>query len=97
MAVDREDSEYWLKKYWRPLMAMQYLLVCLFDFMFAPIMTGILSIITNQPYMQWHPLTLEGGGLYHASMAAIVGITAWTRGMEKIEQMKTEPPTEPRI
>jgi len=95
--LDEEDDPEasWIKCYWRPLMAMQYLCVCVFDFMAAPILTGILSAIFGIPYVQWHPITLEGGGLYHMAMAAIVGITAYTRGMEKIERIKTEI-TEPR-
>lgn len=89
-AVAPEPNEDWVKAYWRPLMAMQYLFVCIFDFVVAPVLTGILSAIFGIPYMQWHPITLEGGGLYHVSMGAIVTMTAWTRGMEKIETIKNE-------
>lgn len=31
----------------------------------------------------WKPLTLEGGGLFHLSFGAILGVAAWTRGQEK--------------
>lgn len=34
--------------------------------------------------IQWNPLTLQGGGLYHLAMGAVIGITAWSRGQEKI-------------
>jgi len=32
---------------------------------------------------EWHPLTLEGGGLFHLSFGAILGVAAFTRGQEK--------------
>jgi hypothetical protein len=32
----------------------------------------------------WVPLTLQGGGLFHMSFMAIVGVAAFTRGREKI-------------
>jgi len=31
----------------------------------------------------WEPLTLVGGGLFHVSFGAILGVAAWTRGREK--------------
>ena len=32
----------------------------------------------------WNPLTLQGGGLFHISMGAVLGVAAWTRGQEKL-------------
>jgi len=32
---------------------------------------------------EWTPLTLQGGGLFHLSFAAILGVSAFTRGQEK--------------
>jgi len=32
----------------------------------------------------WTPLTLEGGGLFHLSFGAIIGVAAFTRGKEKV-------------
>jgi hypothetical protein len=40
----------------------------------------------------WQPLTLQGGGLIHIAFGAILGISAWTRGQEKIETIKNPPP-----
>lgn len=31
----------------------------------------------------WMPLTLQGGGLFHLSFGAILGVAAFTRGQEK--------------
>jgi hypothetical protein len=33
------------------------------------------------PHPQWTPLTLQGSGLFHIAFGAIVGVTAWTRGV----------------
>jgi hypothetical protein len=38
----------------------------------------------------WQPLTLQGGGLVHIAFGAILGISAYTRGQEKIAQVKSE-------
>jgi hypothetical protein len=32
---------------------------------------------------EWTPLTLQGGGLFHLSFGAILGVAAFTRGQEK--------------
>lgn len=80
------DDEGWFSNRWRPAMAWQYFVVCLFDFMVAPILMGFYSAYTGD-YHPWEPLTLHGGGLYHLSMAAIVGVTVWSRGQEKMLQL----------
>lgn len=37
----------------------------------------------------WEPLTLKATGLFHMAFGAILGVTAWTRGQEKIQRAKT--------
>ena len=80
----------WLFTTWRPLMAFQYLAVCLFDFMLAPICTAMFYYWTGQAgeYAAWKPITLQGGGTYHLAMMAIVGVSAWSHGREKMEYWK---------
>lgn len=76
-------------------MAWQYLVVCLFDFLFAPILTGWYAWFAKVPYEAWKPITMSEGGFYHMAMGAIVGITAWTRGNEKIARHQSySPPIE---
>ena len=84
--TDPEDS--WMKNFWRPLMAVQYCLVCVFDFIVAPLLTGIYAYATHTTYLQWDPLTLKATGFYHVAMAAILGVASWTRGQEKIKQIE---------
>jgi hypothetical protein len=83
-----EDAEYvkWFHTYWRPAMGWQYLVVCLFDFLIAPILTGLYSYYTGS-YHVWEPLTIKGGGMYHLAMGAVVGISVWSRGREKMLYM----------
>lgn len=81
-----EDS--WIKHFWRPAIAWQYLAVCLFDFMLAPIMLTIFAYVTGTPYIAWTPLTLQMNGFYHLSMGAIVGVSSWSRGQEKITKIQ---------
>lgn len=83
------EKEHWSQRFWRPAMAWSYLTICLFDFMVAPILSGILSIITGKAMIAWVPLTLQNGGLYHIAMGAVTGVTAWSRGKEKITAMQT--------
>lgn len=82
------SQENWIKSYWRPIMGWSYIVVCVMDFIVFPALVMILPIYghkhgVNIEYAQWQPLTLQFGGLYHMAMAAIMGVTAWTRGISQ--------------
>lgn len=81
--LDQQNYNHWFYQSWRPAMAYQYLAVCLFDFIFAPIMCGVWSALTGQVH-EWSPLTLHAGGLYHVAMGAVCGVAVWSRGQEKM-------------
>lgn len=82
----KSDNVEWLRNTWRPIMGWQYMLTCTFDFIIFPIGFSILQTMFNGIVsQQWHPITLEGAGLYHISMGAILGVSAWTRGQEKLQ------------
>jgi hypothetical protein len=84
-------TDTWLQKYWRPMMAVSYMIIILFDFIFAPVLWSILQAMSSGVVsLQWSPLTLLSGGIFHAAMGAVLGITAFTRGQEKIERMRTD-------
>jgi len=74
----------WLNKTWRPMVGYTYILICLFDFIIAPVINYIFFLKSEQPLIHWTSLTLSNGGLFHLSMGAILGITSWTRGQEKL-------------
>lgn len=74
----------YLASRWRPIVAVVYAFIVLFDFVFAPILWGVLIYLVDGDVIQWNPLTLDQGGIFHIGMSAVLGITAWSRGQEKI-------------
>lgn len=88
---------------WRPMMAVMYMLTCLFDFVLFPVGWTLIQFYEteaiNDAFRQWDPLTLQGGGLFHVAMGAVLGVTAWSRGQEKMSGTSTYghgTPTPPR-
>lgn len=75
---------------WRPALAWSYVVICLFDFMFGPIFYNILQYYNpDQQIGMWQAITLQGGGLYHLSMGAVIGISAHGRTQEKLANNNT--------
>lgn len=82
LKVQQED---WMVKKWRPMMGWTYMATCIFDFILGPILYNLLQYWNpGQAVGMWTPLTLQGGGMYHIAMGAILGISAWSRGQEKM-------------
>jgi hypothetical protein len=79
----QKDLSSWVRNLWRPAMAWQYLFVCLFDFVIGPVLTFVFAGHTGTDLQQWHPLTLQGSGLYHIAMGAVVGVNVYSRMQEK--------------
>ena len=66
-------------------MAWSYMIICLFDFIVAPVLWSLfMAMYKGNVTEAWSPLTLQGAGLFHLSMGAILGVTAWSRGQEKM-------------
>lgn len=88
--MKKQTGADWLKNTWRPLMAWLYLVVCAFDFVIFPAAWPTLQTYFefSKELTQWNATTLQGGALFHIAMGAILGISAWTRGYEKIEANK---------
>jgi polyferredoxin len=76
--------ETWINNRWRPAMGWMYLVVCVFDFVIFPVAWAMLKSVLGEPVTAWEPLTLQGAGLFHISMGAVLGITAWGRSKEKM-------------
>lgn len=86
MSPQEENKETWFNRRWRPAMAWSYMVICIFDFIAAPILWSILQATYKGNVTEaWAPLTLQGAGLFHLAMGAILGVTAWSRGQEKME------------
>ena len=81
-------EEDWMTKKWRPMMAVMYMIACIFDFVLFPIMFTAVQFwetqAANDAFRQWAPITLQGGGLFHVAMGAVLGVSAWSRGQEKM-------------
>jgi len=90
--LEKQD-EHWVKAYWRPAMGWLYMAINLMDFIIFPSISMFMPIIykafgVQMGYTAWVPLTLSNGGLIHLSFAAILGVAAFTRGQEKIANIK---------
>ena len=86
--VEKKPDEDWMTKKWRPMMAMMYMTCCLFDFALFPIMFTVVQFwevqAANDAFRQWVPITLQGGGLFHVAMGAVLGVSAYGRTQEKV-------------
>lgn len=80
-------KENWFYRAWRPAVAWGYLFLCIFDFFLAPVLLTAYCYYTGTPYIPWEPITTKGGSILHASLGGISGISAWSRGKEKIASM----------
>ena len=88
----------WMQKYWRPCAAFMYMICCLSDFAIFPIMFTVVQFweqeASNDAFRQWVPITLQGGGLFHVSMCAVLGVSAYGRTQEKLAGQSAVPPAE---
>lgn len=82
-------QENWIRSHWRPMMAFVYMAVVIFDFIVGPIFWSIVQIYGGSVALQWTPLTLISGGVFHAAMGAVLGVSAFSRGREKVETLRT--------
>jgi len=80
-----KKKEDWMNSKWRPMMGWMYMCICMFDFMIAPILwSTIQALFHGGITTQWQPLTLQGAGLFHVAMGAVIGISAYGRTQEKL-------------
>jgi len=82
--ADENKNEDWMQKKWRPAMGWMYMIICTLDMAIFPVMWSLLQVFTDQTVTQWSPLTLQGAGLFHLAMGAVLGIAAWGRTQEKV-------------
>jgi hypothetical protein len=83
--TDAKPQEDWMARRWRPAMGWLYMAVCAMDFMIFPVLWSVLQSVSHgQVTNQWQPLTLQGAGLFHLAMGAVLGIAAYGRTQEKM-------------
>ena len=84
----KKPDDDWMTRKWRPMMAIMYMFCCLADFFIFPIMFTVVQFwetaIQNDAFRQWVPITLQGGGLFHVAMGAVLGVAAYGRTQEKL-------------
>ena len=89
LAEQNKQNEDWMVKKWRPAMGWTYMAICILDMAIFPILWSVVQVMTKTDLTQWNPLTLQGAGLFHLAMGAVLGIAAWSRGQEKISGKNT--------
>ena len=85
MSESEKKKEDWMNSKWRPMMGWMYMGVCIFDFVVAPVLWSLTQALFHGGVnVQWQPLTLQGAGLFHISMGAVLGLAAYGRTQEKL-------------
>ena len=83
-SASESKKEDWMNSKWRPMMGWMYMLVCTMDMVVFPVLWSLLQTMTHTTITQWNPLTLQGAGLFHIAMGAVLGIAAFGRTQEKL-------------
>lgn len=89
--AEGKEPEHWVKAFWRPAMGWLYMLINLMDFVVFPAIAMFLPVIMRgvgiqMQYVAWQSITLSNGGLIHLAFGAILGVSAWSRGQEKLQK-----------
>jgi len=87
---EKKDED-WMQKKWRPAMGWMYMGICTLDMAVFPVLWSVLQMIQHTTITQWQPLTLQGAGLFHVAMGAVLGIAAFGRTQEKIAGAAVNP------
>jgi hypothetical protein len=84
-SASETKKEDWMNSKWRPMMGWMYMLVCTMDMVIFPVLWSLVQTIGDgKVESQWMPITLQGAGLFHIAMGAILGIAAYGRTQEKL-------------
>ena len=86
-----KKNDNWMQTLWRPMMGWMYMLICLLDMAVFPVLWALWQGINHVPITQWNPLTLQGAGLFHIAMGAVLGISAFGRTQEKLAGTAANP------
>jgi hypothetical protein len=90
MSDSAKKKEDWMNSKWRPMMGWMYMVVCITDFVIFPILWSLIQVHGDgKVESQWMPITLQGAGLFHIAMGAILGIAAYGRTQEKMNGAHT--------
>jgi hypothetical protein len=87
---EKKDED-WMQKKWRPAMGWMYMGICTLDMAVFPVLWSVLQMFQHTTITQWQPLTLQGAGLFHIAMGAVLGIAAFGRTQEKLAGAAVNP------
>ncbi len=87
---EKKDED-WMQKKWRPAMGWMYMGICTLDMAVFPVLWSVLQMFQGTGITQWQPLTLQGAGLFHIAMGAVLGIAAFGRTQEKLAGAAVNP------
>ena len=94
MSRHTHKKEDWMQTKWRPARGWMYMIVSSCDFVIFPVLWSLLQAMTHgNVSSQWQPITLQGAGLFHVAMGAVLGIAAFGRTQEKIANTASNTPT----
>jgi hypothetical protein len=81
-----KESEDWINKKWRHKQWVGCMAVCIFDFILFPILWSVLQTVSQVlPTIDHQPISLQGAGLFHIAMGAVLGIAVYGRTKEKLK------------
>jgi uncharacterized membrane protein YgcG len=89
--MSKKKNDNWMQTLWRPMMGWMYMLICLLDMAVFPVLWALWQGVNHVPITQWNPLTLQGAGLFHIAMGAVLGISAFGRTQEKLAGTAANP------
>lgn len=89
----KQKNNEWMQQLWRPMMGWMYMVICMLDMAIFPVLWSALQAYMHMPITQWNPLTLQGAGLFHIAMGAVLGISAFGRTQEKLAGTAVNPNT----
>lgn len=85
LSASEKKKEDWMNTKWRPMMGWMYMAVCMADFVLFPVLWSLIQVHGGgRVETQWSPITLQGAGLFHMAMGAILGIAVYGRTQEKL-------------
>ena len=88
--LSERKEENWVNSKWRPMMGWMYMFVCVCDFVVFPILWSLIQAAHGgRVETQWMPITLQGAGLFHMAMGAIIGVAAFGRTQEKLASVNS--------
>ena len=90
-----------INRHWRDWAGLVYLFICLVDFFIAPLIWNIkmeehcndkerYPVGVKCNVTRWEPMTLQMGGMFHISFAAILGVHGWRKKDEMEQEFKAK-------